>query len=266
VVEHQTLAGRQDFFVGHGLFALHGCLAILVLVGPARPRAAVRADSHSRHLCTDIRANGPDGLPADKAYAKDQADQIERAAEGADSAADLVRAYVTRARENLVNSDFLEGCTIAPLVLEGARESDQLANAGSAAFTLIIESLAFGPIDALVSNAGATVRAPMETVPVDEVQRLFELNTFGALRVAQAVMPAMRERGSGNPYRPLLDQLKGFRSDPVTAQEVAEAVAVTLEASHAPLRIPVGAAATTVLAARKTAPEDVAFLAAPLAW
>lgn len=193
---------------------------------------------------------------------------------------------------------------------------------------------AAGPIDALVSNAGATVRAPMETVPVEEVQRLFELNTFGALRVAQAVMPAMRERGSGklifmssiqgriaipligpyaaskwaleaiaetlaieaapfgisvhvlqpgavssggaerakafldedNPYRPLLDQLKGFRSDPVTVQEVADAVAVALEDPHAPLRIPVGAAAATVLAARKAAPEDVPFLAAPLAW
>ena len=56
---------------------------------------------------------------------------------------------------------------------------------------------AAGPIDVLVSNAGATVRAPLETVPLAEVQRLFELNTFGALRVAQAVMPGMRERGAG---------------------------------------------------------------------
>jgi NADP-dependent 3-hydroxy acid dehydrogenase YdfG len=56
---------------------------------------------------------------------------------------------------------------------------------------------AAGPIDALVSNAGSTVRAPLETVPLDEVARLFELNTFGALRVAQAVLPQMRERGSG---------------------------------------------------------------------
>ena len=82
-------------------------------------------------------------VEAAKAHARDQADLIERAAEGADSAVDLVRAYVTRARENLVASDYTEGCTIAPLVLEGAKESELLANAGSAAFTLIIESLAF---------------------------------------------------------------------------------------------------------------------------
>ncbi|GLY50661.1 SDR family oxidoreductase [Lentzea sp. NBRC 102530] len=56
---------------------------------------------------------------------------------------------------------------------------------------------AAGRIDALVSNAGTTVRAPLESVPVDEVENLFRLNTFGALRVAQAVLPAMRERGDG---------------------------------------------------------------------
>jgi NAD(P)-dependent dehydrogenase (short-subunit alcohol dehydrogenase family) len=37
----------------------------------------------------------------------------------------------------------------------------------------------------------------LESVPISEVQRLFELNTLGALRVAQGVLPAMRERGAG---------------------------------------------------------------------
>lgn len=56
---------------------------------------------------------------------------------------------------------------------------------------------AAGRIDVLISNAGETLRAPVESVPLPEVKRLFELNTFGALRVAQAVLPGMRERGSG---------------------------------------------------------------------
>jgi NADP-dependent 3-hydroxy acid dehydrogenase YdfG len=56
---------------------------------------------------------------------------------------------------------------------------------------------AAGHVDVLVSNAGATVRAPAETVPLDAVRGLFELNCFGALRVAQGVLPQMRERGSG---------------------------------------------------------------------
>ncbi|MFF5078601.1 SDR family oxidoreductase [Actinoplanes sp. NPDC000266] len=54
-----------------------------------------------------------------------------------------------------------------------------------------------GRVDVLISNAGDTLRAPVETVPLPEVQRIFELNTFGALRVAQAVLPAMRARGRG---------------------------------------------------------------------
>jgi len=49
----------------------------------------------------------------------------------------------------------------------------------------------------LISNAGETLRAPAESVPLAEVSRLFELNTVGAIRVAQAVLPAMRARGGG---------------------------------------------------------------------
>jgi TetR/AcrR family transcriptional regulator, lmrAB and yxaGH operons repressor len=79
-----------------------------------------------------------------KAYARDQADMIGRAAEASDSAADLVTAYVTRARENLIKSNYTQGCTIAPLALEGGGTgSDPLAGAVSAAFSLMQESLAF---------------------------------------------------------------------------------------------------------------------------
>lgn len=54
-----------------------------------------------------------------------------------------------------------------------------------------------GEVDVLVSNAGTTVRAPPESVPLPEVERLFPLSTLGALRVTQAVLPAMRQRGAG---------------------------------------------------------------------
>src|ERR1700761_5335234 len=193
-------------------------------------------------------------------------------------------------------------------------------------------AVAAGPVDVLVSNAGATVRAPVETVPLDAVRDLIELNTLGALRVAQAVLPGMRTRGSGqlifvssiqgrlvipligaygaskgalealaetlaieprrfgvsvhvlqpgavasggaeraqvyldesNPYRPLLDKIGGFRPGPITPEEVAGAVAATVDqGAQAPFRIPVGAPAEAVLAARKAAPEDAPFLAAP---
>ncbi len=53
------------------------------------------------------------------------------------------------------------------------------------------------PIDVLVNNAGFGVEGPIESVPLDEVRRMFETNVFGSIRMIQAVLPGMRERGGG---------------------------------------------------------------------
>ena len=191
-----------------------------------------------------------------------------------------------------------------------------------------------GEIDVLVSNAGETVRAPLESVPLSEVERLFQLNTLGALRVAQGVLPAMRERGAGrlvfvssiqgrmvlpmigpygaskwalealaetlaietghfgikvsvvqpgavssggaerarvflaenDPYTPLYESLGVLRGESITPQDVAAAVASTIEQPEPPLRVPVGAPAERVLQARKEAPESEPFLATVINW
>ena len=54
-----------------------------------------------------------------------------------------------------------------------------------------------GEIDTLVSNAGVIFYAAIEATPPEELARIFDRNTVGALRVAQAVLPGMRERGRG---------------------------------------------------------------------
>ena len=193
---------------------------------------------------------------------------------------------------------------------------------------------AAGELDALISNAGETLRAPAESVPLTEVGRLFQLNTVGALRVAQAVLPGMRARGRGrllfvssiagrvvvplggayaaskwalealaeaiaieaghfgvkvtllepgavssggseraatllgddDPYLPLARQLAAARADSITVEEVAQAVADTLEDPDPPLRLPVGRPAATLLAARHATADDVPFRIAPLRW
>jgi NAD(P)-dependent dehydrogenase (short-subunit alcohol dehydrogenase family) len=56
---------------------------------------------------------------------------------------------------------------------------------------------AAGQIDVLVNNAGFGVTGPVETVPLAEVRRMFETNVFGVIRMIQAVVPQMRERGAG---------------------------------------------------------------------
>jgi NAD(P)-dependent dehydrogenase (short-subunit alcohol dehydrogenase family) len=54
-----------------------------------------------------------------------------------------------------------------------------------------------GDLDAVVNNAALTGFGPMETYPVESFARVLDVNTIGPLRVAQAVVPAWRERGSG---------------------------------------------------------------------
>jgi NAD(P)-dependent dehydrogenase (short-subunit alcohol dehydrogenase family) len=56
---------------------------------------------------------------------------------------------------------------------------------------------AAGDIDVLISNAGVIFYAAVEAIPLAELQRIFDLNTVGAIRVAQAVLPQMRARGEG---------------------------------------------------------------------
>jgi NAD(P)-dependent dehydrogenase (short-subunit alcohol dehydrogenase family) len=54
-----------------------------------------------------------------------------------------------------------------------------------------------GEVDILISNAGVIFRAAVEASPAAEIERLYALNTVGAIRVAQAVLPQMRERRQG---------------------------------------------------------------------
>jgi len=54
-----------------------------------------------------------------------------------------------------------------------------------------------GPVDLLVNNAGIGGAAPLELTLEDEHRQMFETNYFGAVRCIQAVLPVMRERGSG---------------------------------------------------------------------
>jgi len=56
---------------------------------------------------------------------------------------------------------------------------------------------ASGPIDVLVNNAGIGVVGAFEPMPMTTIREVFETNTFGVMAMTQAVVPQMRERGSG---------------------------------------------------------------------
>jgi NAD(P)-dependent dehydrogenase (short-subunit alcohol dehydrogenase family) len=54
-----------------------------------------------------------------------------------------------------------------------------------------------GDIDVLINNAGTSLWGPVEEVPIEDAQDLFDANVWGALRVFQSVAPSMRKRGRG---------------------------------------------------------------------
>jgi NAD(P)-dependent dehydrogenase (short-subunit alcohol dehydrogenase family) len=47
------------------------------------------------------------------------------------------------------------------------------------------------PLRVLVNNAGIAVTAPVETIPMSEWQRQFEVNLFGHIAMTQALLPAL---------------------------------------------------------------------------
>jgi NAD(P)-dependent dehydrogenase (short-subunit alcohol dehydrogenase family) len=54
-----------------------------------------------------------------------------------------------------------------------------------------------GEVDVVINNAAMVVEGPVEAIPVEVVQSVFETNVFGPLRVIQAFLPDMRERQHG---------------------------------------------------------------------
>jgi NAD(P)-dependent dehydrogenase (short-subunit alcohol dehydrogenase family) len=55
----------------------------------------------------------------------------------------------------------------------------------------------FGRIDVLVNNAGVGAVGAGEESSIDQTREVFDINVFGLIRMANAVLPHMRAQGSG---------------------------------------------------------------------
>jgi NAD(P)-dependent dehydrogenase (short-subunit alcohol dehydrogenase family) len=99
-----------------------------------------------------------------------------------------------------------------------------------------------GHLDVVVNNAGYGSMGPIEEVPEEEVQRQFDINVFGPLRVLRAVLPHLRERKSGHVIN--ITSIGGLRTFPgvgiYNASKFAlEAIGESLEQQVKPLGIKV---------------------------
>ncbi|WP_323883444.1 oxidoreductase [Aeromonas caviae] len=55
-----------------------------------------------------------------------------------------------------------------------------------------------GGVDVLINNAGFGLYGPVEEIGIDEARYQFEVNLFGAARLTQLLLPAMRAKGDGH--------------------------------------------------------------------
>tara|TARA_R110002073_G_scaffold12017_12_gene53957 strand:+ start:4376 stop:5269 length:894 start_codon:yes stop_codon:yes gene_type:complete len=97
---------------------------------------------------------------------------------------------------NLAKSDALrEAAEAESLEVEVIQLDVCDKNSIEAAFRTIAQT---GPVDVLVNNAGIGGSSPLELTPEDEHRQMFDTNYFGVVNCIQAVLPSMRERGSGS--------------------------------------------------------------------
>ena len=108
--------------------------------------------------------------------ALDRGDQVVATARSTDSLSDLVEQY---------------GDAVLPLELDVTDKQ-----AVGEAVQQAVER--FGRIDVAINNAGYGHFGMVEEVSEDELRAQIETNLFGAVWVTQAVLPTMREQGSGH--------------------------------------------------------------------
>jgi NAD(P)-dependent dehydrogenase (short-subunit alcohol dehydrogenase family) len=100
----------------------------------------------------------------------------------------------------------------------------------------------FGGVDALVNNAGIGIFAPLETTSDEATNNLFQINTLGVIAMARALIPHMRERGSGaivNVTSSVVFNPKPFVSVYAATKAAVEALSEALYHELGPLGIKV---------------------------
>ncbi len=107
---------------------------------------------------------------------------------GAATAKELARKgfHVLAGVRRDVDADALREEGIEPYILDITVESNIAAIADR-----VTRDPHQRPLRALVNNAGISINAPVETLPIAQWRRQFEVNLFGHIAITQALLPAL---------------------------------------------------------------------------
>jgi NAD(P)-dependent dehydrogenase (short-subunit alcohol dehydrogenase family) len=108
--------------------------------------------------------------------ALERGDKVAATARNIDTLSDLVAKY---------------GDAVLPLQLDVTDRDQAFAAVKSALDT-------FGRLDVVINNAGYGLFGTVEEITEQQLRDQLETNLFGAFHVTQAVLPIMREQGSGH--------------------------------------------------------------------
>jgi short-subunit dehydrogenase len=101
----------------------------------------------------------------------------------------------------------------------------------------------YGRIDTWISDAGAAIYGKLLETPLDEHQRLFRTNYFGAVNSAQAAVPRLRMRGGalitiGSIACDIPTPLMGaYSASKHAVKAYVESLRIELQADHAPISV-----------------------------
>jgi NAD(P)-dependent dehydrogenase (short-subunit alcohol dehydrogenase family) len=97
----------------------------------------------------------------------------------------------TNKAEKLLAMAKSAGASVEPIALDVQSEE----SVRTAVQTVTAEA---GGVDLLINNAGVGFNATTEDIDIEAAKVVFDTNYWGAIRCIQAVLPGMRERGSGH--------------------------------------------------------------------
>jgi short-subunit dehydrogenase len=136
----------------------------------------------------------------------------------------------------------------------------------------------FGHLDILINSAGILEPGPVDAMPLESLERMMRVNLYGTVNLTQAVLPSMRQAGSGHIVnvaslagRRGIPSLGGYSATKFAVVGLTEALRVELHGSGVKVSLVLPGVVATPMTAEGAGVEALrgippALYAMPVQW